>query len=592
MSRRALSTLLLGVTLTSVLVVALRSVETDVSNGAASPSYPRQPITPAPAAADRQAMLPPAIFLPTADAQPLRRKALAHSGPGSMSLLANYSDVPATDAARPRVSLRPADPAESTFSGRFSGASIREPLQVASNGATSGLSLSGPEIQKLPPVDETEELTTVPSAQPSVETNAYGDTSSGIESLPPVTSEEPVAPQPEVSGESRRSTFGMPSDMSAPPLPSESPWSVTPLPEVTSDATPVATPEPVTPVQEYVPVERYEATQSTPSPGAPPAVPQIPLEAMMGQAPTPRTDVLPNPQPVQPTISPRVAQGAMLPVLEQARSMQTRAFSLAQRGAWYTARSEVIESIRLIAQALDAMEGTDQHSASLTAAIVAMKEADEFSPRASRLEGEVAVTSIAQGHRTPVLHGEKQQVPAITAMQMYYSFAQKKLITAGGGYPEAASGMYLLGRVHQAFASQSGDGTRLQLPKAMVYHQAAVQTNPSNHLAANELGVLMARYGQLRIAKDLLVQSVMSKSHVAGWQNLAEVHHRLGEADLAKRADFERETLVRKFEQHPNMAESPVEFISPEAFARQSSQPGADAPTAQTATTGANAVRR
>jgi hypothetical protein len=70
--------------------------------------------------------------------------------------------------------------------------------------------------------------------------------------------------------------------------------------------------------------------------------------------------------------------------------------------------------------------------------------------------------------------------------------------------------------------------------------------DPQNHLAANELGVLLARYEQWEDARRVLLQSVAVNPLPQAWHNLAVVHHRLGETTLATQARFEMEQLTRR----------------------------------------------
>ena len=84
--------------------------------------------------------------------------------------------------------------------------------------------------------------------------------------------------------------------------------------------------------------------------------------------------------------------------------------------------------------------------------------------------------------------------------------------------------------------------------------------------AANELGVLFARYGQLPDARRLLVYSVTVHPHAEGWQNLAVVHSRLGETDLAKRAEHEHQALVHSV-QVAGQAAGMVRWVDTQTFA-------------------------
>src|SRR5207244_4231491 len=79
-------------------------------------------------------------------------------------------------------------------------------------------------------------------------------------------------------------------------------------------------------------------------------------------------------------------------------------------------------------------------------------------------------------------------------------------------------------------------------------------------------GVLYARYGQLQEARQLLVRSVTLHPHREGWQNLAAIHRKLGEIDLAQRAEAERQSLERQGTA-ANDTNAMVRFVDPKTFA-------------------------
>ena len=239
-------------------------------------------------------------------------------------------------------------------------------------------------------------------------------------------------------------------------------------------------------------------------------------------------------------------QAAMKPVAERASAIAERARSQAQRGMTFTARAELVQSLQLIAQALDMQHGTTRHSESLSAGLIALREAQDFSPPAGREPGAINVRQIALGHRTPVLKEAADVTSPIVAQQQYFSFAQKQLSAAVAGQPVASQALHTLGQIQLALAGQSADPAILSGPEAMVYFQAALDVDSRNHLAANELGVLLARYGQLEAARRALLHSVALQPHLEGWHNLSIVHKRLGEEDLAQRADHERQLLAQR----------------------------------------------
>jgi predicted Zn-dependent protease len=150
-------------------------------------------------------------------------------------------------------------------------------------------------------------------------------------------------------------------------------------------------------------------------------------------------------------------------------------------------------------------------------------------------------------------------------LQQYYGYAQQQYAIAAAGTPAGSRALYGLGKVHMTLARESSDDRSHQTPKAMAFFQAAMQADQRNHLAANELGVLLAQYGQLAEARRVLVHSVSMQSHAEGWQNLAVVHSRLGEQDLARKANYERELLLARSSGQP-AGDKPVTWVAPREF--------------------------
>src|SRR5437660_8352406 len=111
------------------------------------------------------------------------------------------------------------------------------------------------------------------------------------------------------------------------------------------------------------------------------------------------------------------------------------------------------------------------------------------------------------------------------------------------------------------------DPLALHAPQAIVFHQAALAIDGGNWLAANELGVLFARYGQLAQSRQLLLHSVSVHPHIEGWQNLAAIHRQLGETDLAQRAENERQLLAQKLPDGSSASSDLVKWVDPKTFA-------------------------
>lgn len=342
-------------------------------------------------------------------------------------------------------------------------------------------------------------------------------------------------------------------------------------------------PEPMTPSSEP------ELTSAKPyglDQHAPPhkSAPELPLDVLLKEPPRehapveprvskdPSSDLAltpprPSPLPILATSNP-----AMQPVNAVARQHVVRGFSLGDKAAVYAARTEFIQALRTIAQAVDAQAGLapqDPQSCSmaLVRGLQALSEADDFAPAGSRLDGNLDLSAMIQAHRTPAC---KHDPPAsqLAALQAYLDYARGELQRAAVASPTASQALTGLGKSYTV-ATEKNQG-RLAPAKAMVFHQAAVATDARNHLSANELGVLLAKHGQWEPAKQSFLHSLRVRADAAAWQNLAAVHRQLGELELARLADREFEMLSDKSSDGdaPSIDGRPtVQWVDAKAFA-------------------------
>jgi tetratricopeptide (TPR) repeat protein len=283
--------------------------------------------------------------------------------------------------------------------------------------------------------------------------------------------------------------------------------------------------------------------------------------------PQPKFESLPPaPLPIISTDNP-----AMQPVHDVARKHVQRGFSLGERNALYAARTEFIQALRTVAQAVDAQAGLPPKdpqacSQALARGLEALTEADDFAPPGSRLDGDLDLRAIIEAHRTPAC---KSAAPAsqLAALQAYFDYAGQQLTRAAAGSPVASQALTGLGKTYTT--GKEAEADRLSGAKAMVFHQAAVAADSRNHLASNELGVLLAKYGQWQAAKQAFTQSLRVQSDAAAWQNLAAVHGKLGEQELARLALQERDLLThgKLPNRYSGLDGSPtVRWVDPKAF--------------------------
>ncbi len=294
-------------------------------------------------------------------------------------------------------------------------------------------------------------------------------------------------------------------------------------------------------------------------------------EALEEHRPLP---LLPPPEtsPLEPSVHFEDRSEQLEMIARQADRHTLHGFELADRGAIFAARAEFIKALRLVAQGLDAEYRTDKHSRALSAGLTALEEAGDFVPDTHRLEASVDIHSIIGSHVTPVLkNANRNQLSPLLCMQCYLSFAQEQLAAAVGKEIAGSMALCALGKVYSTLALQRNSAAQAAEPKAVTCYQAALLVYPGNFMAANELGVLHARYGNYAAARAALEHSVRIHPHAAGWRNLAVVYRQLGHPQLAAQAARQAEDISRRqFAQQASRLQSGgvVQWVEPERFAQ------------------------
>lgn len=257
-------------------------------------------------------------------------------------------------------------------------------------------------------------------------------------------------------------------------------------------------------------------------------------------------------------------------VADQVDTITTRGFVLAEKGALYSAKAEFHHALRAVAQALDAQQGGRDFSEALALGLEALEEAGDFAD--AQYGPVVDVELVVESHQTPILKPyDLSKVSPVVAMQRYYTFAQEQLVQASGRAPVAGRVFYGLGKLHMVLGEASPAAERLHGPTAMAFQQTALLIDPTNHLAANELGVLLARFGKFAAARSVLQHAVAICPLPATWQNLAIVHRELGEEGLEAQAVANWQLAVQRQQSDSGDAMpddgSMVHWVSPQQFA-------------------------
>lgn len=260
-------------------------------------------------------------------------------------------------------------------------------------------------------------------------------------------------------------------------------------------------------------------------------------------------------------------------VAQQVDRQVRHGIELAGRGAYFAARSEFIGALRLVAEGLDTEQKSNIHGQALVAALTAMKEAEDFLPLGSRLEADLNLSGIIGTHRTPVLKDETDNVTPMIALRRYLTYAQEQFAKAAGQEVAGSMALYAMGKLHNALADNKRLSTTASESKAVVFYQAALLVYPKNYMAANDLGVLLARCGNNTDARAMLERSVALSQQTTTWQNLAVVYRQLGQPMLAERAT-QQAAMLRQAElakrQVPRRTDGPVQWVDPQGFAQTS----------------------
>jgi tetratricopeptide (TPR) repeat protein len=126
-----------------------------------------------------------------------------------------------------------------------------------------------------------------------------------------------------------------------------------------------------------------------------------------------------------------------------------------------------------------------------------------------------------------------------------------------------------MGKVAVMSAKPIG-ATNENAAQAMALYRAALIACPKNFRAANELGVLLAQNGQYELARDLLIRSVVVSPQATTWKNLAAIHSRIGEHQMAERAK-QHALAMQPHGQDMSTTTPAVQWVDPAVFASTSS---------------------
>jgi len=247
-----------------------------------------------------------------------------------------------------------------------------------------------------------------------------------------------------------------------------------------------------------------------------------------------------------------------------------RGYGLAQRGALFAARTEFVQVLRRVAQAQDAAANTGSHSRALAAGLRALAEADDFVPSGVQLEAELDVRVTASSHRTHVLNDQEDPVLPHEAVALYHTYAEQKLAEAAAGEQAGSMALYGLGQIYARLAERKDDDVHF-VRSAITMYAAALAACPDNHLAANELGVLLCRTGRSADAVRQFQKAIDFAPSATAYHNLAVAQRKLGMNGEAQ-ANEQESTRLASWERASGSISrrAGIEWVAPAEMARVS----------------------
>jgi tetratricopeptide (TPR) repeat protein len=250
---------------------------------------------------------------------------------------------------------------------------------------------------------------------------------------------------------------------------------------------------------------------------------------------------------------------------QECRDKIGAAFALAKRGASFAARQELIEVLRKISQAKDTREGSRTRSTSLAAGLRALEEAEDFAPRGTQLEAELALDIVCASHRTPLARElDLDSMLPSQMMERYNRYAQIKLAVAVAGEPAGSMALHTLGKLNSQLKATEPEQHPLATRRAVAFQQAALLAHNENYLAAHELGLLLAETGHFPEAKHLLAQVATQQPNAMVYRNLARIHQASGDPVQAQMCRVEGDRLA----QMGRGPQSNVDWVSRQDFSR------------------------
>jgi hypothetical protein len=201
------------------------------------------------------------------------------------------------------------------------------------------------------------------------------------------------------------------------------------------------------------------------------------------------------------------------------------------RGATFTAQKMAVDALRHIASSKDLVNGTNQYSLDLSAAMTAIRESRDFAT-AHGMADVSTMKRLVDSHQTTALKGvDLEAMSALKATEIYLTSANRILIESFGDVPLAADAMVLLGKVEKHIETTNPMHSGAV---ALTLHKAASEIAPSNSIVQRELGNTLMEQGLTKHAAEAFRRSVTLAPQRSSYQSLMEASRQVGDIQTAE----------------------------------------------------------
>lgn len=261
-----------------------------------------------------------------------------------------------------------------------------------------------------------------------------------------------------------------------------------------------------------------------------------------------------------------------------------RCDALLKRNAIMSARSEATTGLRRLCNAMDAHRRVLHSGPALEKAFIALREDADFQNLVGGGTFD-SISSLVGSHSTEALKGRVLDgVSSEIASQHYRTYARYQFVLAADGHRWAAELLYAFGKTLEKEAELEPEKSFRLRSQSVACYQAAIQISPSQSEAASQLGYVLINLDRMDEAQRALMVSLQHRPTASAWNNMAELHRRLGAHADAEYA-IQQATAIAQMRPNYTVEKPEITEVDAATFAKYSPV----APQMQTASAAAPA---